>query len=130
MTPRAHMSASPEPAADGAGRFAARPGRGATGPGGGPAASGGSTFFYGEPEAARDWNMSPGGLSLARSRGELEGAYEIVGRRVLYSRIAPRLHALGLRTPEDLGRFVEAAGVRNLNSLLEFLGADAGPGRG
>jgi hypothetical protein len=74
--------------------------------------------------------MSPNGLALARSRDELKDAYEIVGRRVLYSRLAPRLHALGLRTPEDLGRFVKAAGVRTLDSLLEFLSADAEPGGG
>jgi hypothetical protein len=117
MTPRAPMSASPKPTLSGGRRPATRPGRAA-------AASPESTgLFYGETEAAADWDMSPGGLALARSRGELTGVYETVGRRVLYSRLAPRLHALGLRTPEDLGRFCQGAGIRDLAGLIEFLGA-------
>ena len=89
------------------------------------AGEGKSRFFYSEAEAARDWNMSPGGLSLARSRGEIGDAYETCGRRVLWSRLTPRLHALGIRSPEDLGRFCKGAGIRDLAGLLEFLGASS-----
>ena len=119
MTPRATRSETPRPTADGAGRSAVRPGRGAAGPGGGG-------LFYSEPEAARDLNMSPGGLSLARSRGEVDSLFETIGRRVIYSRATVRLHALGLRTPADLGEFCKGAGIRDLAGLLAWLGVDDG----
>lgn len=83
-----------------------------------------SPLFYSEDEAAADWGMSASGMQLARSRGELSGIFEQVGRRVLYSRLAPRLHALGLRTPADLGAFCKGAGIRDLAGLVAFLGSD------
>jgi hypothetical protein len=67
--------------------------------------------------------MSPGGLALARSRGEVDSLFETVGRRVIYSRAAVRLHALGLRTPADLGAFCRGCGISDLAGLIEFLGA-------
>jgi hypothetical protein len=81
-----------------------------------------SDFFYSEDEAAVDWHMSTGGLAAARSRKELEGAFVTVGRRVLYSRIRPRIVALGLSDPADLGRFCAGAGISDLVGLLDFLG--------
>lgn len=80
-----------------------------------------SPFFYDEEQAAPDWGLSPSGLALARQRGELPGTYEVVGRRVLYSRLAPSLHALGIRDPESLGHFVRGAGIRDLAGLVSFL---------
>jgi len=80
-----------------------------------------SGLFYPEAEAALDWGVSPGGLALARSRGELEGAFVTVGRRVLYSRVAPRLGALGLRDPDALGRFCAGAGICDFEGLMYFL---------
>lgn len=85
-----------------------------------------SPFFYGEDEAAADWNMSPGGLRQARQRGELEGAYVVCGRRVLYSRLAPRLAALGLNEPARLAAFCRELGIGSLDKLLSFLGMDRG----
>lgn len=80
-----------------------------------------SAFFYDEDRAAPDWGLSRNGLALARQRGELEGTYEVIGRRVLYSRLAPRLHALGIRDPESLGRFIRGAGIKDIAGLVSFL---------
>jgi hypothetical protein len=97
-------------------RAQSRPGSGS------PAARAGS-LFYSEHEAADDLDMSETGLGLARSRGECTGMYMYVGRRVLWSRAAVRLRALGLDSPEALGRFVKAAGIKDLDGLIRWLGS-------
>ena len=94
----------------------------------GPAVPSGVTragLFCNEAEAAELWGLSPNHLANSRSRGELVDAYELVGRRVLWSRLTPRLHALGIRSPEDLGRFCKGAGIRDLAGLLAFLDASS-----
>jgi hypothetical protein len=83
------------------------------------------TLFYDEPQAAVDWSLSVNGLAGARQRGELEGAYKLVGRRVLYSRIAPRLAALGLSDPAALGAFCRGAGISDLAGLMRWIGGPA-----
>ena len=92
----------------------------------GPAVPSGVTragLFCNEDEAAQLWGLSANGLALARARGEFKGAYKVAGRRILYSRLAPALSALGLRTPADLGAFVASAGW-NIDDLMRFLGVD------
>lgn len=81
-------------------------------------------LFYSAAQAAVDWHMSEGGLNLARARRDpcLEGAYCVIGRRVHWSKIRPRIVALGLGDPEALGQFCRGAGIRDLRGLLEFLG--------
>lgn len=118
MTPRAATDPHTSTALSGGRRPALRPGCEA-------AATGErSPFFYSEPEAARDLNMSPGGLALARSRGEVDSLFETIGRRVIYSRAMVRLHACGLRTPADLGAFCKGAGILDIAALLAWLGTD------
>jgi hypothetical protein len=120
MPRRATDTLSPLAASDGrrSAALARRSGAAAVGSGCG--------FFYGEAEAAADLGLSPGGLALARSRGEVDSLFETIGRRVIYSRAIVLMRALGLRTPEDLGRFCKGAGIRDLAGLLAFLGADEG----
>jgi hypothetical protein len=48
-----------------------------------------------------------------------------IGRRVLWSRPAVRLRALGIDSPEALGRFVKAAGIKDLAGLMRWLGGSA-----
>ena len=84
-------------------------------------------LFYDEQAAAVDWGLSRGGLALARQRGELAGAFRLCGRRVLYSRLAPRLAALGLSDPAALGAFVRGAGVSDLAGLVAFLEGNRNP---
>lgn len=123
MTSRASTDPHTVTAPSGSRRPALRPGRGA-------AATPGRTspLFCTEAEAAQLWSLSEGGISLARARGEMDGTFEQVGRRVLYSTLAPRLHALGLRTPADLGAFCKGAGIRDLAGLLRFLSGDVDGG--
>jgi hypothetical protein len=66
--------------------------------------------------------MSPGGLGLARERREVDGLYTVVGRRVLWSRPAIRLRALGITSPEQIGQLCRGLGIRQLAGLLAFLG--------
>jgi hypothetical protein len=68
--------------------------------------------------------MSPGGLGLARERREVDGLYTVVGRRVLWSRPAIRLRALGITTPEQIGQLCRGLGIRELAGLLRWLSAD------
>jgi hypothetical protein len=83
--------------------------------------------WYSQAEAAADLGMSENGLGLARQRREVDGLYMNVGRRVLWSRTAIRLHALGIDSPEALGRFVAAAGIKDLANLLRWLNNDETP---
>jgi hypothetical protein len=80
-----------------------------------------TTLFYSQAEAADDLGMSEGGLSLARQRREVDGLYTTIGRRVLWSRPAIQLRALGLSDPSALGRFCKALGVCSMADLLDFL---------
>lgn len=62
--------------------------------------------------------MSVGGLGLAMERGECEGLYARLGRRILFCLPALQLRSLGVT---DIGAFCRSLGVKNLGSLLEFL---------
>ncbi len=88
----------------------------------------GQLFFDSEEQAAAAWGVSPNGLALARQRGELEGAYVAVGRRVLYSRLAPVLRALGITGPEQLGAFANGIGITDVAGLIQFLTGPSGVG--
>ena len=93
----------------------------------GPAVPSGVTragLFCNEDEAAQLWGLSPNHLANSRARGEFKGAYKVAGRRILWSRLAPSLAALGLKDPQDLGAFCRGAGISDLAGLLKFLGAD------
>lgn len=85
-----------------------------------------SPLFCSAGEAATTLGLSEGGLALARQRREVDGLYVAVGRRVLWSRPAIRLRALGITTPEQIGRLCRGLGVGDLEGLLEFLGGEAG----
>ena len=84
-------------------------------------------FFDRLEDAAPAWGLSPGGLTLAKQRGELPRAYVQIGRSVKFSKVAPALAALGLSEPEALGRFIAAAGIRTLAELMEFMSTEAQP---
>ncbi len=88
------------------------------------AAAESSRLFCSQAEAATKLGMSAGGLALARQRGEVEGLYVTVGRRVLWSRPAIRLRALGITTPEQIGQVCRGLGIRDLAGLLRWLSAD------
>ncbi len=73
--------------------------------------------------------MSLGGLGLAMERGECEGLYIRLGRRILFCLPAIQLRALGVTDTESLGRLARELGVRDLSSLLKFLSGSAEPPR-
>jgi hypothetical protein len=79
------------------------------------------TLFCSKEEAACLLGMSVGGLGLAMQRGECEGLYTRIGRRVLFCLPAIQLRALGVT---DSGAFCRSLGIRNMNSLLEFLNGE------
>jgi hypothetical protein len=81
-----------------------------------------ATLFYSQAEAAADLGMSANGLGLARQRREVDGLYTTIGRRVLWSRPAIRLCALGITTPEQIGQLCRGLGIRDLPGLLRWLG--------
>jgi hypothetical protein len=76
------------------------------------------SLFCSKEDAARLLGMSVGGLGLAMQRGECEGLYTRLGRRILFCLPAIQLRALGV---SDVGSFCKSLGIRNLSSLLEFL---------
>ena len=86
----------------------------------------GSSLFYSQAEAAADLGMSEGGLGLARQRREVDGLHTTIGRRVLWSRPAIRLRALGVTTPEQIGQLCRGLGIRDLAGLLAWLAGDSG----
>jgi hypothetical protein len=79
------------------------------------------SLFCSKEEAARLLGMSVGGLGLAMQRGECEGLYTRLGRRILFCLPAIQLRALGVT---DAGAFCRSLGIRNMNSLLEFLNGE------
>jgi hypothetical protein len=124
MNSRAPKTSSPSAAPCGGRRRAPCPGRAAAAAGvGGPA-----LFFDNEAQAGPTWNMSPNALGEARRRHDpaLDGAFVTIGSRVLYSRLVPRLRALGIKTPAELGAFCAGAGIRDLAGLVKFFGLDEG----
>ena len=119
---------APQTAASSGGRATTR------GPAGTSAAAGVGAialFADNEAQAALDWSMSPNALGEARRRRDpaLENAFVMVGSRVLYSRLVPRLRALGIKTPADLGAFCAGAGIRDLAGLVSFFGLDESGGQ-
>lgn len=79
------------------------------------------SLFCSKEDAARLLGMSVGGLGLAMQRGECEGLYTRLGRRILFCLPAIQLRALGV---SDVSSFCRSFGIKNLRSLLEFLNAD------
>ncbi len=77
-------------------------------------------LFCSKEDAAGILGMSLGGLGLAMERGECEGLYTRLGRRILFCLPAIQLRALGVT---DVGALCRALGIKDLGSLLEFLGS-------
>jgi hypothetical protein len=85
-------------------------------------------LFCSKEDAARLLGMSVGGLGLAMQRGECEGLYTRLGRRILFCLPAIQLRALGIT---DAGAFCRSLGIKNMASLLDFLnGAEHACGSG
>lgn len=76
------------------------------------------SLFCSKEDAARLLGMSVGGLGLAMQRGECDGLYTRLGRRILFCLPAIQLRALGV---SDVGAFCKSLGIKNMNSLVEFL---------
>lgn len=84
------------------------------------------SLFCSKEDAARLLGMSVGGLGLAMQRGECEGLYARLGRRILFCLPAIQLRALGVT---DVGQFCKSLGIKNVRALLEFLGGEDGARR-
>jgi hypothetical protein len=85
-----------------------------------------TALFIDEAEAARLLGLSVNGLRLARQRGEVDGFYVTIGRRVMFCGPALRLRALGIASPAEIGALARGAGIHDLAGLLAFLGGDGG----
>jgi hypothetical protein len=81
-------------------------------------------FVMSREEAATELDLSLNGLGLAMQRGECAGLFDRYGRSVRFYRPALQLRALGLRTPNEVGEFCRALGIRDLPGLLRWLGSD------
>lgn len=81
----------------------------------------GAGLFCDEAEAAGILGITDGGLGNMRREGRCPALYVKFGSSVRWSRPAVHLAAIGLGSPEALGRFVAAAGIKDLDSLLRWL---------
>ena len=71
-------------------------------------------IFITRERAAEVLGMSVGGLALAMQRGELDGLYIRLGRRVRFCLPGIELRAMGVT---DVGAFCRSLGVTDLPSL-------------
>ena len=92
--------------------------------GGIPATGARDELVMSREEAAAELGLSVNGLGLAMQRGECDGMFDRYGRCVRFYRPVLQLRALGLRTPSEFGEFCRGLGLRDLPSLLRWLGND------